>query len=180
MRPAAASRATLVGRRKELSQFTGSLRACLQSGSGLTLHVRGDPGIGKTRLVEEFRDIAIAEGFTCHTGLVLDFGVGAKRDAVRLLVLGLLDVQGDGAQAERTAIERALDTGLVERSHELSLFELLQQPLPPALRAVFDAMDAPARARGLHDALASLLQRSSADKPRFIVLEACTGRRRAW
>lgn len=171
MRPAAAARAALVGRRKELSQFAGSLRACLQSGSGLTMHVRGDPGIGKTRLVEEFRDIAITEGFTCHTGLVLDFGIGAERDAVRSLVRGLLDVQGDGAQAERTAIERALAAGLVERAHELPLLDLLQQPLPPALRAVFDAMDPPTRTRGLHDALASLLRRCSADKPRFIVLE---------
>jgi len=171
MRSAAGSRTPLVGRRNELAQFSTSLQACLHSGTGLTIHLRGDPGIGKTRLVEEFRAIADAQGFACHAGLVLDFGSGAERDAVRSLVRGLLDVDADGADAEQRAIGRALASSRVDPEHELHLLDLLQLPLPPALRTVFDAMDNPTRERGQRDVLASLLRRCSATAPRLLVIE---------
>ena len=68
MRPAPVSRTSLVGRRTELGQFSATLLSCLDSGTGLTIHVRGDPGIGKTRLVEEFREIARKHGFAGRRG----------------------------------------------------------------------------------------------------------------
>jgi guanylate kinase len=47
-----------------------------EAGRGMALCVRGEAGTGKSRLVEALRKQAHARGFTCHTGLVLDFGVG--------------------------------------------------------------------------------------------------------
>ena len=43
--------------------------------------LRGEAGIGKTRLCLEFADIAIASGFEFHRALVLDFGaaLGQRR-----------------------------------------------------------------------------------------------------
>jgi hypothetical protein len=38
--------------------------------------MRGEAGIGKTRVVEEFQALAENAGFACHVGLVLDFGAG--------------------------------------------------------------------------------------------------------
>ena len=73
-----------VGRRAELSQFQAVLAGCLETASGLAVYVRGHAGIGKTRLVEEFRLLAKSQGFACHTGVVLDFGVGEGGDAIRL------------------------------------------------------------------------------------------------
>lgn len=171
MLDAPVSRASFVGRRKELRQFTASLQACLETGTGVTIHVRGDPGIGKTRLVEAFRDIASEHDVACHAGLVLDFGIGAERDAVRSIVRGLLDVQAEGAHGEIAAIERAIAAGFVDPAHEAHLLDLLQRPLPPTLSAVFDAMDPPARARGMRAALACLLRRRSAARPCLILLE---------
>ena len=40
--------------------------------------VRGEAGIGKTRVVEEFQALAEGVGFACHVGLVLDFGAGHR------------------------------------------------------------------------------------------------------
>jgi class 3 adenylate cyclase len=48
-------RRSFVGRRAELAQFTGSLEACCASGTGQAIYVRGEAGIGKTRLVEDSR-----------------------------------------------------------------------------------------------------------------------------
>src|SRR5690606_40067653 len=63
-----------VGRRAELTQFDSVLRGCLETGSGQVVHVRGEAGIGKTRLLEEFQRRAAARGSVPHTGLVLEFG----------------------------------------------------------------------------------------------------------
>ena len=52
--------------------------------------VRGEAGIGKTRVVEEFQALAEAEGFASHGALVLDFGAGIGQDAIRALVRSLL------------------------------------------------------------------------------------------
>ncbi len=81
-----------VGRRSELAQLTGVLSACRETGSGQTVYLRGEAGIGKSRLVEEFRRTAGQQGFACHTSLVLDFGVGKDQDAIRTLVRSLLGI----------------------------------------------------------------------------------------
>lgn len=52
---------TLVGRGEEISRLTGHLDASV-SGSGVTVLVSGEAGIGKTRLLEEFTTLAGAGG----------------------------------------------------------------------------------------------------------------------
>ena len=61
-----------VGRRAELAQFRGVLGACLDSHHGQSVFVRGDAGIGKTRVVEQF--MRLAE----ESGLRLPQGIGAR------------------------------------------------------------------------------------------------------
>jgi class 3 adenylate cyclase len=81
-----------VGRQAELRQFEAVLQACLETKSGQTVFVRGEAGIGKTHLVEEFRRWAEVEGFAAHTGLVLDFGAATGQDAIRSIVRSLLEL----------------------------------------------------------------------------------------
>ena len=83
-----------VGRRSELQRFRALLEACQEVGHGQAVYVRGEAGIGKTRLVEEFQAAARRAGFVCHTGLVLDFGAGTGQDAIRSLVRSLLPPRG--------------------------------------------------------------------------------------
>ena len=43
-----------VGRQAEMQQFSAALNACAETGSGQAVYLRGEAGIGKTRLTEEF------------------------------------------------------------------------------------------------------------------------------
>jgi class 3 adenylate cyclase len=166
-----ASRA-LVGREGELRQLNAALAACHGSGRGQALYVRGEAGIGKTRLVEELVRLAVERGFACHIGLVLDFGVGTGRDAIQLLVRSMLGV-GTGADAAAAveAAMRALDAGLVPEEDAVFLHDLLDLPQPKELRALYDAMDNAARNRGKRRTVARLVQRASQERPLLLVVE---------
>ena len=55
-----------VGRRAELAQFEGVLQGCLDAGLGQVVYLRGEAGIGKSRLLEECQHRAAARGFACQ------------------------------------------------------------------------------------------------------------------
>ena len=57
----------LVGRRGELAQLAAALATCRESGRGQAVLVRGEAGIGKTRIVEEVQRTARDLGFACHS-----------------------------------------------------------------------------------------------------------------
>ena len=169
---AAAERPPFVGRRAELAQFQGVLDACRESGAGQTVVVRGEAGIGKTRVVEEFQALAEAVGFACHVGLVLDFGAGLGQDAIRTLVRSLLGLTASTAPAAaQAAAERALSDGLLANEQRVYLNDLLDLPQPTALRALYDAMDNATRNRGKRATVASLVRRLSERQPLLLVVE---------
>jgi class 3 adenylate cyclase/tetratricopeptide (TPR) repeat protein len=172
-RAAEADRAApFVGRRAELGALETALAACRSSGRGQVLHIRGEAGIGKSRLVEEFQRGARACGFACHTGLVLDFGAGTGRDAVRALVRSILGLGvGSGELAAARAAADALAAGLVAAEDAVFLNDLLDLPQPAELRAVYDAMDGAARNGGKRRVAARLVERASRAAPRVLVVE---------
>ena len=163
-------RPPFVGRQSELRLFMAALSACRELGRGQAIYIRGEAGIGKTRLVEEFQHASRQAGFACHTGLVLDFGAG--RDAVRTLVRSLLglDVAGD-AKAVQAVAERAPAEGLVTPDDAVFLNDLLDLPQPPELRTLYDAMDNAARNQGKRRTVAGLTERASRVAPRLLVIE---------
>jgi class 3 adenylate cyclase/tetratricopeptide (TPR) repeat protein len=169
---AEARRRPFVGRRAELRQLEGALAACLEAGGGQPVHVRGEAGIGKTRLVEEFRRRAADKGFACHTGLVLDFGAVTGQDAIRALVRGLLGLGLGSARSEaEQAAARAIDDGLVIEDNRVHLNDLLDLPQPLELRALYDAMDYARRNEGKRATVASLVKNSSRHDPLLLVIE---------
>ena len=106
------ARMPFVGREAELAQLVGVVDSCRESGRGRAIVIRGEAGIGKTRLVEEFTRIAAANGFKVHRGLVLDFGVGEGRDAIRAVVQSLLEIPSGSNEETRQA---AADTTISQR-----------------------------------------------------------------
>lgn len=133
--PPRADHHPLVDRKIELRQFLAVLQACRETGIGQVVHVRGEAGIGKTRLAEELQRLAHEAGFACHAGLVLDFGTGTGQDAVRALVRGLLGLEGD-IIAARAAAEAALGAGLVEREDAVFLNDLLDLAIDGTARSL--------------------------------------------
>ena len=169
---AAAERPPFVGRRAELAQFRGMLAACREARCGQTLVVRGEAGIGKTRVVAEFQALAEPAGFAFHTALVLDFGAGIGQDAIRALVRSLLGLSTNSAPASaEAAAERALSEGLVITEQQVYLNDLLDLPQPTALRVLYDAMDNATRNRGKREAVGRLVQSLSHKQPLLLVVE---------
>jgi class 3 adenylate cyclase/predicted ATPase len=166
------SRRPFVGRLAELRQLLGALEACVESDGGQPVHVRGEAGIGKTRLVEALRERAAALGFACHTALVLDFGTATGQDAIRALVRSLLGLRLGAARAEAgQAAARAIDDGIVVAENRVFLNDLLGLPQPVELRALYDAMDNARRNQGQRATVAELVRNLSQSGPLLLVVE---------
>ena len=161
-----------VGRRAETRQFAGVLETTRESGNGQAILVRGEAGIGKSRLVEEFATLSAEDGFVRHTGWALDFGVGRRRDAIRGIARSLLGIpQGTGKATRAEAAARALSAGLVAEEQAVFLYDLLDIPQDPAARAMYDAMDNDRRNLGKGECMATLVKRLSARQPLLLIVE---------
>lgn len=169
---ALSGRQPFIGRTSELRHFETALGVCLRSGRGQAIYLRGEAGIGKTRLLEEFQLAAGRSGFACHGGLVLDFGMGTGKDAIRSIVRSIFGLSGtsDRAAAEAAA-EHAVMDGLISPEHRVYLNDLLDLPQPVELRALYGAMENPARNRGKRATVAELIGRASGRQPRVLTIE---------
>jgi len=165
-------RAPLIGRRAELQQLTSALEACSEAGRGQAIYVRGEAGIGKTRLLEEFRDTAEARGYACHWVLVLDFGAGALQDPLSSSVCSLLGVANAADGESRTkAVERAFGEGLFAPDERVFVNDLLDLPQPAVLRSTYDAMDESTRIRGKQRVVTALIGRLCQRHPILLIVE---------
>jgi class 3 adenylate cyclase len=161
-----------VGRRAEIQQFSSVLTTCLETGEGQAVYLRGEAGIGKTRLREEFERLARERGFACHRALVLDFGVGKGQDAIRTLVRGFLGIPSGGGKEDRNAAaSRALSDGLLDEANEMFLNDLLDLPQPQELHSLYDAMDNAKRNQGKRETLVALVAALCKRQPLLLVIE---------
>lgn len=155
-RPAAA----MLGRDDELQQARFALQAALGvGGSARLVVIRGEPGIGKSRLLAELQAVARAAGAAVVAAAVPDFGPSRATSAWREWVCGLISLPATAAPAQRAAAaEQAIAAGLLPPTLAPHLYELVDAPLPDAARAAYAAADAAARDRGAFDAVLALLR----------------------
>ncbi len=162
----------LVGRGNELRQFSGILQTCQEDGRGQIVYLRGEAGIGKTRLAEEFAAIAHRAGFAAHKGLVLDFGVGHGQDAIRAIIRSLLALSSEDDREAREAAATATISGrMIAPEAGVFLYDLLDLPQPAELRSIYEAMDNTARNRGKQGVAAALLRTIAGRQPVVVIIE---------
>lgn len=162
----------LVGRRAEIKLLNSLLGGVSEAGHGRVIYIRGEAGIGKTRLVQVFTVMARAQGFSCHAALVLDFGTGQGRDATRSLIASFLGLPPAAREPERrSAAKGAVERGLAAADDAVFLNDLLDLPQNPELRALYDAMDNATRDRGSQRVSAGLVRALSANTPMLLVVE---------
>jgi class 3 adenylate cyclase len=167
-----ASGGAFVGREAELEQFRSIVGACLGRRAGRVIFVRGEAGIGKTRLVEEMRRYADAQGFAIHRSLVLDFGVSKSQDPIRALLQSLLGLSPASDPAERLrAAEGLVAEGVVAPDRRVFLHDLLDLPQTAEWRALDDAMDNAARNRGKRALTAALAANACRHCPTLLIVE---------
>ena len=162
----------LVGRDEELHDFAAIAQACTDRGRSRVIVVRGDPGIGKTRLISEFAATASRLGFRSHTSTVLDFGAQTGRDAVRSLALSLIGLKDRADESSRREAVAALAAkASLTPEGQLSLHDLVDLPPPTPLRALAAAMSAAGRERGSIQALCELARQASARSALLLLVE---------
>jgi class 3 adenylate cyclase len=172
LRPGTGERRPFVGRRGELRLLQTALATCRETHRGQAVYVRGEAGIGKTRLIEEVQRAASELGFVCHAALVLDFGSGAGRDAIRALARSLLGLEvTSDSEATRAAAAAALSSDLVASDDAVFLNDILDLPQPPELRSIYEAMDSSTRSLGQRRVVARILERASQQHPRLLIVE---------
>lgn len=162
----------LVGRDEEMQQFDSLVRACVQRRRGRIVLVRGDPGLGKSRLVAEFVDHAREQGLTCNATTIQDFGARTGHDALRVLVQEWMGLAPDADEASRAAaIALQFGVGSDDAPHRPFLYELLDVTPPPEVRSLLSAIASSERRRGVLDALACLLRSELAQGPTLVLVE---------
>ena len=168
-RASTGARSPLVGRLGEMSQLRALVAATIETGRGRTALLRGEAGIGKTRLVEEAQRAAVEHGMAEHLAWVLDFGGATGRDAIRTLLRSLLAQAGMVDPTDAAA--RVVDQGLVADQDQVFLNDLLDLPQPAPLRVVYEAMDNAHRIRGKREVMARLVEGACRSQPRLLVVE---------
>ncbi|MEO5845395.1 MAG: AAA family ATPase, partial [Caldimonas sp.] len=134
--------------------------------------VRGDPGVGKSRLVAEFVATARDLGFSCHGATVLDFGAETGRDAVRSLARSVLGVDAGADEAgRRAAVERASLAEPMAADRLVFLHDLLDVTPKVELRALAAAMSTATREQGSLHAFCDIVALVGAKAPLLLVVE---------
>lgn len=161
-----------VGRRPELAMLLAALERCTNSRHGRAIVVRGEAGIGKTRLVDAVRAVARESGVAVHSAQVFDFGQSPGRRPITTLALSLLGMASDASPDARAAAVRSRTmsrAGSIDQIIFLS--DLIDAPLHPELKALERAMEVATRQRGRALALAQIIEAAAQTAPQFLIVE---------
>jgi class 3 adenylate cyclase/tetratricopeptide (TPR) repeat protein len=159
----------LVGRERELAALEDLFRE-VREGRGQVVFIAGEAGIGKSRLLLEFRRRLEASGdpITWLEGRCVSFGQSSPMLPLIDQLHETFGVREDDGEPEVIAkIERMRAMGGLEREIPYVRYLFSADPGDPAVAA----MDASARRKRLFDALRALMLRGATLRPLVLVFE---------
>lgn len=160
-----------VGREAEVKQIDHALDMTGREGSGRIIHIRGDAGIGKSRLLEEATLAARRHGFRCLAAAVMSFGGGSQAQLRRLVTQALLAIEARDEPGIVAGITSYIaENGLGERE-ETFIHDLMGLMLPARLKRVFEAFDAAGRKAARAETLEKIAGLAAERGPLFITIE---------
>ncbi len=152
--------------------MTSLLERCIATRRGRTIVVRGDAGIGKTRLLEAFADAARAQGADCHRVQVLDFGQVKARRPLATLFSSLLGLGPEASPAERgLVIAQAIESGRLPADRILHASSLAGAPLSADQVSIERNLDSQALEHGRMEVVRRLIESACAKAPLLLVIE---------
>jgi len=155
----------LVGRRTELRRIRELVEG-VAAGRGAVLGVRGEPGIGKSRLATEALSLARRRGFSTYVGTCRSLSPAFSYLVWRSIWRDLLGLDRfDSFDEQRTALDRRFG----ERAPLLAA--VLNIPVLDSDLTV--ALDPPTRAKLLHALLLEALRERAGSGPVALLLEDC-------
>ncbi|MGI9520856.1 MAG: adenylate/guanylate cyclase domain-containing protein [Hyphomicrobiaceae bacterium] len=162
----------IIGREHELATLAGELVACRKGGRGRVIVLRGEPGIGKSRLLTELGRLPEADGFRHLRSNVLDFGAPAERVALHGLVRQFMGLNPDADELSRAnSVENALRGNWIKAAHLPHLNTLLDLPLSVDQAQTYAAMDGPDRAKGRRALMCDLMKAAVEQGPVMVEIE---------
>jgi class 3 adenylate cyclase/tetratricopeptide (TPR) repeat protein len=171
-RTAEADDVPLIGRHAELAYTRAALDCCRERETVQIVFIRGEPGIGKTRLTQEVVSRAVEQGFHLHRTAVLDFGGGHGQSALPALVWSLLDLPADADEnSRRKSAAMALESGCVSEAALTHLNDLLNLRQARSLSRQLELMSSEERLAARAALLRELLVGQSTNAPCLVVIE---------
>ena len=160
------------GRHAELSLMTSLLERSVAARRGRTIVVRGEAGIGKSRLLETFREAASTRGTACHRVQVLDFGQVKARRPLAALFASLLGVAADASPTERgAAIAQAILSGRLAEDSVLHASGLIGAPLSPDHASIERNLDPQALEHGRMEVVRRLIESACTKASLLLIIE---------
>ena len=162
----------MVGRKFELQQFLTAANNCKETEYGQLILVRGEAGIGKTRLLKESLTLANDLGFVCHYVSIFDFGTSIGQTPVQTLTRSLLQLPLDSEPAQiKIYAAKIIAEKILSNEQVNFLFDLLNAPDLLIEPEIYQAMDNDARQSGKQEVITALVQGLSERQPLLIIME---------
>ncbi|MGE0240773.1 MAG: adenylate/guanylate cyclase domain-containing protein [Parvibaculaceae bacterium] len=161
-----------VGRRAEMAEIETALDITAREGAGRIVHLRGEAGIGKSRLLEAATAAARARGLPCLSAAVMSFGGGSQTQLRRTITQALLAIEPGADEAGLVAgiAGFVAQHGLGERD-EAFLHDLTGVMMPAGLVRVFNAFDAAGRLAARIETLGRIASFAARQRPLFFTVE---------
>lgn len=164
----------LAGRSIEVSQFKAVIETTQECQDTHIVYLRGMAGIGKTRLLLEFADLARQAGFACHHAEVHDFGMENWQAPLTQMLCSLLHVEGRYRrqdQAMQQALRLALQVSGLPEDSKPFLLMLAGSVVDSGAMRLYTAMSVDERRLATVHALRLLLLQQALRQPLLISIE---------